>query len=268
MNNLLSRASIATGHILFGVYAWLLFLPMLVITIAIATFVPGLQRRRCWVTATARLLLRLCGLHATVTGLENLPDGHCIVVANHASFVDGLVLPAYLPPRFSFVIKGEVRNIALVHFLLNRVGSRFVERFVAAGSVRDARSLVKAALAGESLVFFPEGTFIAKPGLGRFRAGAFAAAIKSELPVVPVSIRGTRKILPARTLLPFHARLQIDILQPIETRHSNSAEIAELARQSILGVLEEPDLLLDNGILSAKARQSCSRTGTGNRYEA
>lgn len=253
MNTLFSRMRNAAGHILFGVYAWLLFLPMLLITILIATFVPGLPRRRRWVRAAARLLLRLCGLRPTITGLEHLPTDHCIVVANHASYLDGLVLPACLPPRFSFVIKGEVRNIPLVHFLLDRVGSKFVERVDTAGSVRDARTLIKAALAGESLVLFPEGTFIAKPGLGRFRAGAFAAAIKGELPVVPVSIRGTRQLLPARTLLPFHAKLRVDILKPIDTRHCNSAEIAELARQSILAVLEEPDLVTER-MQTAKAQ--------------
>lgn len=248
MNKPFSRLSTATGHFLFGIYAWLLFLPMLLMTILIATFAPGLERRRRWVRAAARVFLLLCGMRAKVTGLEHLPAGHCIVVANHASYIDALVLPAYLPPRFSFVIKGEVRNLLLVHFLLRRVGSKFVERFVTSGSVRDARTLIKAAAAGESLAFFPEGTFIAQPGLGRFRAGAFAAAIKGDLPVVPVSIRGTRKVLRAHTLLPFHARLQIDILKPIDTRHHNSAEMAELARQSILTVLEEPDLLLANAL--------------------
>ena len=251
MNKLFRRFSVATGHLFYGVYAWLLFVPTVLIAILSATFVPGLDRRRRWVRAAARVFFLLSGMRATVTGLEHLPANHCIVVANHASYIDGLVLQAFLPPRFSYVIKGEARNVALVHFLLRRIGSKFVERFVTAGSARDARTLLKAATAGESLAFFPEGTFIAKPGLGRFRAGAFAAAMKGALPVVPVSIRGSRKILQAHTLLPFPGSLRIDILTPIETlnnEHHDSAELAELARQSILTVLDEPDLLLADAI--------------------
>ena len=247
MSSLLGRFCLAIGHLLYGLAAWLLIIPTVLIATLFATFVPGLNRRRRWVRLAARGFFVLSGMRVRVTGLEQLPADHCIVVANHASYIDGMVLLAYLPSRFSYVIKGEVRNVAVVHFLLRRIGSKFVERYVTVGSVRDARILVKAATAGESLAFFPEGTFIAKPGLGRFRSGAFAAAIKGELPVVPVAIRGSRKILPARTLLPFPGKLQIDILTPIETlnnQHRSSAELAQAARQSILTVLDEPDLLL------------------------
>ena len=62
---------------------------------------------------------------------------------------------AYLPARFGFVIKGEMRDIPIVHFLLRRSGSKFVERNETTGSSRDARLLVKAAQGGESLGFFP-----------------------------------------------------------------------------------------------------------------
>jgi 1-acyl-sn-glycerol-3-phosphate acyltransferase len=219
-----------------------------------ATFLPGLDRRRRWVSRAARAFFILAGIRSKVTGLERLPADHCIVVANHASYVDGVVLQAFLPPRFSFVIKGEVRSVPILHFVLRRVGSKFVERFVAAGSSRDARTLVKAAASGESLAIFPEGTFIATPGLGRFRPGAFSAALKGELPIVPVAIRGSRKMMPAKTIWPRPASLQIDIRLPIEVSNSafeSSSELAEIARQRILEVLDEPDLLLSDSTAPA-----------------
>ena len=178
------------------------------------------------------------------------PPGDCVVVANHASYLDGVLLQGYLPPRFSYVIKGEMGRVPFVSFLLRRIGSRFVERFDTSGSARDARQLLKAATAGESLAVFPEGTFVAEPGLGRFRAGAFAAAIKAGVPVVPVVISGSRKVLPADAILPRHGHIQIDILNPIDgsdPAYGDSRKLAKAARKRILAHLDEPDLLAAGG---------------------
>ena len=175
----------------WGLYAWIVFLICVLFALTVVTFTP-LSGVRRWLTArAARAAFVLTGTPVRVRGLENLPDGHSVVVANHASYVDGPLLRAYLPARFSFVIKGEMRKIPIVHFLLRRSGSRFVDRFTAAGSARDARRIVKAAQDGESLAFFPEGTFVETPGVGRFRAGAFVAATRGRMPVVPIAVTGT-----------------------------------------------------------------------------
>jgi 1-acyl-sn-glycerol-3-phosphate acyltransferase len=195
------------------------------------------------------MVFRLVGVSVKVRGYEKLPTGHCIVVSNHASIVDGVLLQGFLPPRFSFVIKGEMQRVPAVNFLLRRVGSRFVERFDASGSARDARDLLRAASGGESLTFFAEGTVISKPGLSRFRAGAFAAATRASVPIVPLVISGSRHVLLAHTRLPRHGNLRIDILNPIEPSHpafGNSRELAELSRQRILEVLDEPDLTAES----------------------
>lgn len=232
--------------LVYAAYAWIAFLVCVLVAILGALLLPGLERRRRWVGAASRIALRLCGIVVTVEDGDFLPAGHCIAVANHASYIDGVILQAFLPPRFSFVIKGEMQNVPVVHFLLRRIGAKFVERFVASGSSRDARSLLKAAAAGESLAFFPEGTFVVEPGVGRFRPGAFAAAIKGETPIVPVAIVGSRGILPGGTMLPRPGKLLVRILAPIpptDEAFSNSATLAELARQKLLAVLDEPDRL-------------------------
>lgn len=246
---------------LWGCYAWLVFIVCVSGAILGALLLPGEDRRRRWVSGIGRAILRFSGIGSTVRGSDNIPDSQCIVVANHASYIDGVILYAYLPPRFGFVIKGEMGRVPVAGFLLRRIGSEFVERFDASGSARDARRLLKAAESGESLAFFPEGTFLAVPGLDRFRAGAFVAAIKSELPVVPVVISGSRHILPAATILPRHGHLTIDILEPVEPNDrafGNSKDLAELSRQRILAVLDEPDLLAhdDNEITSSELQTS------------
>ncbi|MDX1499862.1 MAG: lysophospholipid acyltransferase family protein [Woeseiaceae bacterium] len=231
---------------LWGVWALIAFGLSIAWGLLVAVLVPGRDLRGRLLTGAARAPFVLARARVEVVGLEHLPEGHAVVVANHASYVDGFLLKGYLPARFSFVIKGEVRRIPIVHFLLRRAGSRFVERFEAAGSARDARSIVRAAQGGESLAFFAEGTFRPEPGLGRFRPGAFVAAVRGGMPVVPVAISGTREMMPGGFRIPKPAPLEIRILPPIlpeEPPFSDPRDLAEAARRRILAVLDEPDLL-------------------------
>ena len=231
---------------LWGLFAWAIFLICILFSLIVVTIVPGLDRRQRLTTMTSRAFFVLSGISVDVTGLESLPEGHCVVVANHQSYIDGPLLKGFLPPRFSFVIKGEMRDIPIVHFLLRRAGSRFVERFAAAGSTRDARQIVKAAKDGQSMVFFPEGTFIKDAGIGRFRTGAFSAATNGEMPVVPVAVSGTRQMMSSGQYLPRPCGIRVEILPAIapgDPSFADNRELAEAARQAILAVLDEPDLL-------------------------
>ena len=233
-------------HAVFGVYAILAFSLCVLFSLFVTIFVPGLENRRRLVSGAARWSFLLSGIRPEVTGIENLPQQGCVVVANHASYVDGILLKGFLPARFSFVIKGEMRNIPIAHFMMRRSGARFVERFKSSESARDARQIVKAARSGESLGFFPEGTFLEEPGVGRFRAGAFMAAIKGEMPVVPIAISGTRHMLAAGQVLPRPGPIRIDVLPPImpqDPAFGDHHRLAEAARQRILAILDEPDLL-------------------------
>ncbi|MEM1173356.1 MAG: lysophospholipid acyltransferase family protein [Pseudomonadota bacterium] len=230
----------------FCLYGWLATVIAVVFALLSALLVPPPSWRQSLATFASRLPFILTLTRPTVEGLDNLPQGHSVVVANHASYVDGPLLKGYLPPRFSFVIKGEMRNIPVVHFLLRRAGARFVERNEAGASARDARSIVRAAQDGASLAFFPEGTFRVQPGVGRFRAGAFMAAIKGGTPVVPVTITGTRRMLTCDDWMLRWSRPTIRILPPIpmdDPAYGNHRDLAEAARQRILAMLDEPDLL-------------------------
>lgn len=240
---------------LWGAFAWTVFGVCCLTSLIVVTIVPFPAARLWFVTGAAKAAFVCSGVRVDVSGLEHLPPGHSVVVANHASYVDGPLLKGFLPARFSFVIKGELRNIAIAHFLLRRGGQRFVDRKVQAASTRDAREIVKAAKDGQSLGFFPEGTFRLEPGVGRFRPGAFVAATRGQVPVVPVAISGSRDMLPMGRALPRPRRLRIQILEPIPVDHPSFAdhrELAETARQRILAVLGEPDLLAADSAESAQ----------------
>lgn len=235
-------------EIAWGIWAWLSFAIAVLFSLVVTLFVPGAERRQRLVTFAAHMSFVLPRVRVSVRGLDNLPPDNCIVVANHASYIDGVLLKGYLPWRFNFVIKGEMRNFGPAHFLLRRSGSKFVERSDMTGSTRDARQIVKAAVGGESLGFFPEGTFREEPGVSRFRPGAFVAAVKGDMPVVPIAIIGTRHMLPSGRLLPRPGPLEIHILPAIapgDPDHASSRGLAEASRQRILAVLDEPDLAED-----------------------
>jgi 1-acyl-sn-glycerol-3-phosphate acyltransferase len=152
-------------------------------------------------------------------------------VANHASYIDGLVAAAALPPDFAFVIKKEMVRVPLAGLLLRGLGSQFVERFNRHKGGVDARRVLKLAATGQSLVFFPEGTFNEIRQIGKFLGGAFATAARSDMPVVAMAIHGTRAVLPPGGLAVHRLPIRVEILDVLtagDARH-RSRELIALA---------------------------------------
>ncbi len=230
----------------FTGYAAAVFLLMGLGALLATSVLPGLARRRAAARRMARLLLASLGMRPAVRGMENLPPGQCVIVANHASYLDGPVFTAVLPARFGFVIKREMAEVPLAGAFLRHIGSQFVERFDRRRGGADALRVLRTATNGHSLVFFPEGTFTPTPGLLKFHSGAFTTAVKAGCPVVPVVVRGTRAALSPRGELPRPARIEVQILPPIAPPEGAPAHCAALlreqARAAILSVLGEPDL--------------------------
>ncbi|HYW03764.1 MAG TPA: lysophospholipid acyltransferase family protein [Gammaproteobacteria bacterium] len=229
----------------YGVWSVCAFAALSLLLCGPSIFVPGETRRRRGVRRAARLFFDVTGLTPRVSGLSNIPDGPCIVVANHASYLDGILMIGVLPPRFGFIIKREMTRIPLAHLLLRRIGSVFVERFDPRGSSRDALRLFRTAADGRSLAFFPEGTFVSGPGVQPFRLGAFQTATRLGIPVVPVAIRGTRHVLPAGRWLPRPARLTVHITAPIRPQGGDreaALTLRDAARDRIAEHTGEPAL--------------------------
>jgi 1-acyl-sn-glycerol-3-phosphate acyltransferase len=230
---------------LYGLYAYVVFLVLGLSALA-GMVLPGLHRRRSVARTMSRALLRIAGMSLVVKSAERIPEGQCVIVSNHASYLDGLVYTAALPPRFGFVIKREMERVPMAGTLLRRLGHEFVERFNRNRGGADARRVLRTATNGNSLVFFPEGTFTAQPGLGKFHAGAFTIAVRAGCPVVPAVIRGTRRALPPKKTWPHPSTIEIEFLEPIRPEANSpdaaALELRERARVAILEELKEPDL--------------------------
>jgi 1-acyl-sn-glycerol-3-phosphate acyltransferase len=238
-------------ELLYALYFWTVIAGTTLYAWPLAVLLP----RRCWrfslARGASRLAFRLLRIPLHVAGREHLPRQGSLLVSNHASYLDGLVLVASLPGEIAFVAKKELHSNPFAGLLLRRLGALFVERFEAAGSVEDSREISAAARAGETVLVFPEGTFTRMTGLLEFRMGAFVSAAEAGLAIVPLAIRGTRSILRDGQWLPGRAAVHLEIapaLWPDGSDFEAAARLRGLARQEILRRCGEPDLAGERSI--------------------
>ena len=219
--------------------------PILWILVLLA---PGGRATDRGVRRWCRVVLALAGCRLRVEGLERLPTrGAAVFAANHSSYLDSPVLLAALPADFRFVAKRELLTTPLLGTIIRKVGHLTVERFDVARGVADAERVTRALVGGVSLLFFPEGTFLRAPGLLPFRLGAFKAAVEAGCPVIPVTIRGTRRILPAYARIPRPGPITVTVGAPLvpagrewhEMVRLRDAVRAEIARVSGEGCVED-----------------------------
>ena len=231
--------------LLYAIYWWLVVALAAICGWTAVVLLPGPRSRWAVGRRVVQLALRLMGTSPSVKGLENLRAPGGIVVANHASFLDGLVLVAALPGEMAFAVKGELRQNWFAELFLSRVGSLFVERIDPARGLEDSRRAVALAKAEQRLVFFPEGTFTRMPGLLEFRLGAFVVAAESGRRVIPVTIRGTRTILRDEQWLPRKGSIQIEVGEPLLAEGNDfqaAVRLRDTARAGILACSGENDL--------------------------
>jgi 1-acyl-sn-glycerol-3-phosphate acyltransferase len=237
-------------RLIYGCYAWSMFTLFGFMTALLLLVLPGLKLRREVARVVARVVLTCVGVRYRVSNPEHLPEEPCVIVANHSSYVDGILLKAALPARFSFVIKKEMTKVPIAGLLLRRIDSQFVNRINQHSGGLDARRLLRQATEGRSLVFFPEGTFTGRPGLAHFHLGAFLTAQRAGLQVVPIAIHGARRILRSGNPWPRPGSVELQVLPPVETssekRPRSSAEaLRDQVRARMLFALDEPDISLE-----------------------
>ncbi len=245
------RLLMAGTHVLYGVYVGLL----LAVVVPLAWVLTALSASpaMAWRVnrLAARTILGLAGMRLAVHGREHLPEGPCVLVANHASYFDGLALLAALPRPFAFVAKRSFLDHPVTRIYLQKLGTQFVERFDARQSVEDAARIAGVAAAGTSMAFFPEGTFRRASGLAAFRLGAFVAAVKAGAAVLPVAIRGTREALRDGQWLARRGAITVTIGSPVtadaQAPQAFAAAVAlrDAARAHILAHCGEPDAGVD-----------------------
>ena len=180
-----------------------------------------------------------------VKGAENARPGQSyIVVCNHQSQIDILTVYGWLDLDLKWVIKKELRKVPGIGIGCEKVGHIFVDR----KNPEKARASINAALKrlgdGIGILFFPEGTRSDDGRLLPFKKGAFRVAIDQQLPVLPVTLNGTRDILPARTLKLFPGATSMRIHPEIPTRGKSLDDLKQImtsAQEAIAAGLDRGD---------------------------
>ena len=244
---LLRRHAAAAADLAYGLYVALLFGLIAPTTWLLTAAAPRPALAWRINRVATRVFLRLSGIRLAVHGLEHLPRTPCVLVANHASYLDAVVLCAAIPMHFAFVAKRELLEHPISRIYLRRLGTQFVERFDARQSIEDARRLGAAVKAGASSGFFPEGTFTRAAGLGPFRLGAFVAAAAAGVALLPVAIRGARSVLRDGEWLLRRGPIEVNIGRPLAPSAAAADDFAaavalrDAARAHILAHCDEPD---------------------------
>lgn len=172
-----------------------------------------------------------------VTGREKIdPRQSYVIAANHQSLYDIYVLYGWLPIDFRWVMKAELRKVPFLGYSCERIGHVFVDRSrpeVARAQINAARARIRG---GTSIVFFAEGTRSQDGRLLPFKKGAFRLAADLRLPVLPITLVGTREILPngTRALFPGTARLVVHDPIPVALEGEvDQGALLERARAAI-----------------------------------
>ena len=183
---------------------------------------------------------RLLGIRARAEGVENIPAGPCLFAANHTSNIDPAAIMSCIPRRVALVAKKSLFSIPIVG-----AGFRLGEFVpIDRSNPEDALASLDQAAAymkrGRSFLVYPEGTRSSDGRLLRFKSGAFALAIKTGLPVVPVACAGAHRIMGKNSLRIKPGEVIVRFCQPIDAgqfRHEQRGKLSERVREAIAAAL-------------------------------
>ena len=234
------------GNWLYTIYAWSVFLILGVAAWFLMLITPLEHWRQHIARTSTQLFFRCIFVSIQVSGRNYLDANRPqVVVANHSSYLDGFIITAALGIPIHFIVKAELSRIPLIRMILQRFGVEFVDRFNARRGANAIWRIARKSKNGHTLVFFPEGTFTGFAGLQPFRKGAFVTAARSGVPVVPVAIRGARKVLRGNCLHLRRGCIEVIILPPVQScgdGWKDAVKLRDAARRNIGAYCGEPDL--------------------------
>lgn len=188
----------------------------------------------------ARIFCILSLVKVTVKGEENINKNTSYVfVANHQGYYDIFSTYGYMKHDFKWMMKKSLGKIWLVGYTCKKMGHIFVDRSSPSAVRRTIETAEKQLRDGMSIVVFPEGarTFTGK--MGPFKKGAYQLALEFHLPLVPVTIDGSFKVMPRTRFLPRPGHITLTIHKPIAPPDTEAEriEVMEKSREAIASAL-------------------------------
>lgn len=175
----------------------------------------------------ARNTLKITGTTVEVHGEENIIDGPCLFVSNHQSYMDIPIIVSIAKSHLGFVAKKELAEVPLFGIWIKRTRSLFLDRDNTREAIKVILEGVNYLKEGHSLCIFPEGTRSKSNKVGSFKKGSLKLALKSGVPIVPVTINGAYKILEENNRLR-KAHVIVTVDKPIYTEGMTKEEQNDL----------------------------------------
>ncbi|MEM8498463.1 MAG: lysophospholipid acyltransferase family protein [Pseudomonadota bacterium] len=231
-------------YYLFQPYKWLVFGPVLVLSMLLAAVFILLFCRWLPRFCNQKVAPGWCSLN-TMTALSSVdvrgrqrmdPNQSYIIVANHLSHFDIFLLYGRLGLDIRWVMKQELRSLPFFGVAAEKLGHIYVDRSDRAKAHAQLKEAQQKFTPGSSIIFFPEGTRGEGGGLLPFKSGAFVMAKQMQLPILPVVLAGTDAVAPARSLDLYPGKTVMTVLEPIaqnDVIELSHEELKERARNAI-----------------------------------
>jgi len=180
----------------------------------------------------ARDLLRLAGAKVKVIGAENVPLNDAVLfVSNHQGNFDIPILLGFINKPKAFIAKIEMLKMPIIRTWMKQMNCVFLDRHNLRQSLRVMNEAAENLKKGYSMVIFPEGTRSKGKQMGEFKAGSLKIAAKANVPIVPVAIKGSFKLMEQNGFIIKPAEVEVIISEPIET--------TDLSKEQINGLSEK-----------------------------
>ena len=214
---------------------------------------PGKVRNGFGLWFAATILLKVAGTRVKVKGTEHIQrERPQIFIANHQSWFDSFVLCAILKVPVTFISKKEMFRVPVYNYLMRRLHFISVDRSYPRGMLKQLSDISALFHSGISLIIYPEGSRSRRGEVGVFRRGGLFFASSTNVPVVPITLIGTRNIMPyGQYWIRYGRRVKVIISEPIDIGKADRKgqfKFTEEIRQQIIKNLEETKKLAQNQV--------------------
>jgi 1-acyl-sn-glycerol-3-phosphate acyltransferase len=207
----------------------LVFFPVIIAAMLSSTGNLAFTLSKIW----AHIMLKATGVHPVIRGREKIAKGQSyIIISNHQSEYDILALVTTLRIPFRWIIKMELRKIPLFGYALYVSRNIFIDRSQTEKAVKSIKEGLDRLPKGVSVMFFAEGTRSEDGSIQPFKKGGFMMALEKSMPILPITVNGSRKVLPKKSLIFNPGPIEVVVSDPIETKGYTKEQLQELIERT------------------------------------
>jgi 1-acyl-sn-glycerol-3-phosphate acyltransferase len=210
--------------IFLSLYIFVVGIPLLIYTVLVKN-----PNALYWAGARGTMFfVRAVGVHMNVKGIERIPPGTCLFVANHTSSADAPAVVNAIPRRIAILLKKSLFKYPIVGQAFTLAHFIPVERSKHESAIASLEKAIEAMREGQSFLIYPEGTRSPDGRLQPFKKGAVVMAIKAGVPIVPVACSGAHRVMEKRSMVIHPGEILVEFLEPIDASHYTFEQREEL----------------------------------------